>query len=216
MFKLKQSLAAAACLLLAFALAAVVGPRTGYGQKAAAQPSPVPPPLNVNVVNTPLPVTGAVSVGNTADSPVPVRDVGAPAKRLVSVTGEVPLHDNALFVVANIAYVPAGKRFVIEAASAHLNLPEGQVGSVLFQTNSDSSLGAPGPPQLTNNYLTVTFQQTATEYGELRNYYVGTEKVLAVAEPDTNIRLGFGRNTFGGTGSGRVTLTGYVEDLPQQ
>ena len=53
MFKLKQSLAAAACLLPAIALAAAVGPRTGYGQKAAAQPSPVPPPLNVNVVNAP-------------------------------------------------------------------------------------------------------------------------------------------------------------------
>jgi hypothetical protein len=215
MFKLKQSLAAAACLLLAIALAAAVGPRTGYGQKAAAQPSPVPPPLNVNVVNAPLPVTGTVSVGNTADSPVPVRDVGAPARRLVAVNyagkvaGDVPAQV--------VAHVPAGKRFVIEAASALLNVPEGQAGTVQFITYSDSSLGAPGSPLLTRHHLTVTFQGTFAEYNGLnglRNIYVGAEKVLAVAEPDTDVWVLFERT--GGEGFASVTLTGYVEDLPQQ
>ena len=60
MRKLKQTLAAAfgALLLTLFASA------PAYAQKAVPTPSPIPPPLNVQVVNTtsePLPITGTVT-----------------------------------------------------------------------------------------------------------------------------------------------------------
>ena len=55
MFKFKQSLAACAGLALLLGAIAVI-PKETAGQKATAQPQPVPPPLNVNVVNSSLPV----------------------------------------------------------------------------------------------------------------------------------------------------------------
>jgi len=58
----------------------------------------------VNVVNTPLPVTGTISVGNLGDSPLPVRDVDNPARQ--------PVHFGSKYTV------PAGKRLVIEYISA--------------------------------------------------------------------------------------------------
>src|SRR5947207_4073698 len=101
MFKLKQSLIAFAGLLLLISLIAAVSPSSTRGQGNSGN---APPPFNVNVVNTPLPVTGTISVGNLGDAPLPVRDVDNPARQ------PVQFEFNGL----NDYQVPAGKRLVIE------------------------------------------------------------------------------------------------------
>jgi len=107
--KLKNSLVVLIGLIVVVSTLALLTPRSIVGQKAAAQPSTIPPPLNVNVVNTPLPVTGTISVGNLGDSPLPVRDVDNPTRQ--------PVHFGIQYTV------PAGKRLVIEYISAKFRTP---------------------------------------------------------------------------------------------
>lgn len=75
MKKIKNHLIIFAEQILFFGIVIFLTPTLSYGQKAGAQPSPIPPPQNVKVVNSasePVPVAGTVTVGNTESQPVPI------------------------------------------------------------------------------------------------------------------------------------------------
>lgn len=166
---LKQSIAIFAGQITLLGAAALFTPYTAQGQKAEAQPSPIPAPINVKVINTesepvpvsgtinvgnlgssPLPVTGTVNVGNLGDSPLPVRDVDNPAWQ--------PVRFSSSFTV------PAGKRLVIEYVSAAYSTELGcgalEVGLFsglfLLQTFFPSVVGV----DVTGNHLRGLSQET--------------------------------------------------------
>jgi hypothetical protein len=109
--------------------AAVTHPQPAQG--AAAQGAGPASGLNVNVVNTPLPVTGniglsgSVTVGNPATNPVLVRSVdnaGTPFQ--IRGFGDFNSGGAAIF---DIATVPAGMRMIIEHTSSSIDVDPGAV-----------------------------------------------------------------------------------------
>jgi hypothetical protein len=123
-------------LALGFGIfAAVLGQFNVGTTPAAAQNAGPPSGLNVNVVNTPLPVTGSVNAtvnfpssigisGNSATSPLFVTDVDNPAKQpfTSSCFTELTAGDNACIFKS----VPAGKELVIEMFSASIEMVTGR------------------------------------------------------------------------------------------
>jgi hypothetical protein len=104
--------------------------------------APTPSTVNVDVVNTPLPVTGSVGLsGNTAASPLLVRDVDNPARhrfQQLLTLGSDPNGGGELKII-----VPANQLLVIETVSALFNLPTGEKpGDVFLAVDELSANGS--------------------------------------------------------------------------
>ena len=194
MSKLKNSLIATLGLLATLGTVAVLTPRSAIGQKAAASPTTIPPPLNVNVVNTPLPVTGTINVGNLGDAPLPVRDVENPARQ------PVQFEFNGL----NDYQVPAGKRLVIEYVSAELN----SLASACTKAVATLQTTAGGVEESHPFYL-----QLIGTVGTQRDYAVNQQTRL-YADPNTMIQPGSRTAGCGGTVIESIVISGYLVDLP--
>jgi hypothetical protein len=196
MYKLKNSLFALVGLLALVGAISVLTPRSGFGQKASTQPTPIPPPVNVNVVNTPLPVTGTISVGNLGDSPLPVRDVDNPARQPVSATANCS-ESTGTNCEATIYSVPAGKRLVIEYVSFQARVPFGQVAYM-------SITGGPYFP----------FSQPAVSFPGA-NVVRFAEQVRLYSEPGTTLVVQ-GERTGSGLSSTNFSffISGYLVDVP--
>ena len=105
MSPIAQSARVAACALAAAVLPAL----------AAAQPVGVErrSAVDVRVTNTPLPVTGRLSIGNTAANPLYIRDVDGPARQPFSFFGNCESTSSNICQI-RVPAIPAGKRLVLQ------------------------------------------------------------------------------------------------------
>jgi hypothetical protein len=193
MYKLKNSVFALVGLLALVGTISVLTPRSGFGQKAGAQPSTIPPPLNVNVVNTPLPVTGTISVGNLGDSPLPVRDVDNPARQPVQFK-----------LGATDSYtVPNGKRLVIEYVSAEIFS-----FSSCTLTVARLKTTAGGVEQEHQFYLQLVGTNVTNRY------YAANQQTRLYADPNTEVVPGSALVCSGFNQIQSTVISGYLVDLP--
>jgi hypothetical protein len=184
-----------------------------------------PSVLNVNVENTPLPVTveNAVSVTGSVTVQNPTTSVTIQNTPNVNVANipSVKSADNPAFqpyiksgshfnqagISDSIAFdVPAGKRLVIELITVSLDLPAGQ------NQSSDQLLLNEGLAQQ------VTHELTPTAIGDVGSGDVGfstTQSLRAYAEAGNGtVKIHVGRNTNAGTFSFSVSVSGYLVDIP--
>ena len=179
--------------------------------------------LGVNVVNTPLPVTGSVTVApgtsvqidNTVADPVRVRNVND-AIQPVQESTNCDLPASTIGCGPTTIYtVPAGKRLVIEYASlnAFCILPgESVVLSIFTSTGGGASVAhvaniappAPGPGT-TAIGCNAPAASSLTSVGQQVRLYADAGTVVQV-EPD--------RNSNSGAANVAITISGYLVDVP--
>src|SRR5689334_12452556 len=119
MFKHNQPLFGLAGVVLLLGAIALVTPRLTNGQKPDAPGGPNKSPQNVNVVNTPLPVTGTVAVATANDNPLLVRDVDTSSRQPFQRRIQIPLID-----LQSVIHVPEGKRLVLEYGSIDVTVEQ--------------------------------------------------------------------------------------------
>jgi hypothetical protein len=199
--------------------------QTAFGQKVRepeAQPSPLPPPINAIIVNTPaqsvpvtgtvnvgnlgaspLPVTGTVNVGNLGDNPLPVRDVDNPVRQPVQFTGQCS-QTGRLFCLMFSYQVPAGKRLVIEYVSISANAPAGQVVAWGISTNVGGRQVAHFLP---NTSPAAEFFEPFAQMGVPVQLY-------ADPDPDNPVLMIAARNGEGASVTFRGSFSGYLVNVP--
>ena len=187
MKQFKHSLAACAGLLLVIGLLALDTPGTTRGQGVNVRPA-----SDVNVVNTPeVNVVNTVRVSEARREPfnAGVQLLFNPGQN--SAAGDFP-------------DVPAGKQLVVTYASAIANLPPlpaQQVGAVrIFIEKPDGTAIVHGlaPPAQTD-----TLARAVT--GGPLNLYL---------DPGSRLSILAFRNSFDGSGSIVVSISGYLVDVP--
>lgn len=191
---------------------ALATPDVTHAQNAAApkaQPSSLPmPPLNVQVVNTPLPVTGTVSVSNLGSSPLPVRDLDNPAFQPFMSALNVLISPGPSGTFVKIPFgdkVPAGKRLVIEHVSALIAVDAGQkVGGALGVTTNG---------QAVFHSFGFTFEGNGFNASN-NDRFVTSQSLRLYADPETEIVASIDRNASSGVGQGNIIISGYLVDLP--
>ena len=192
MNRIKNSLVAFGGLSLVIGLVMLFTPASTQGQDGTGGP----PPRDVNVVNTPLPVTGTVNIGNLGDSPLAVRDVDNPARR--------PFHSVLPFTV------PAGKRLVIEHYSARFLSDPGcrlSVDALRTSVNGASLL----------HFFTPTLTGSTTQ----RFSTVVSQQTRLYADPGTTVsRVAFlaveGDQDCLPLQASEGVVSGYLVDVPEQ
>jgi hypothetical protein len=163
-----------------------------------------------NTANNPVPtaaqgttlVGGNVAVTNDLTNPVVVRDADQPAKQAFQADEIAPIAAGS-DAVAFFFSVPIGHRLVIQHVTA---------------TISDS----PGVPHLFTVLTTLNNQQglhaiKVDDVGTFPNGLaaaVASQEVQFYADGGTNVRLLVVRGTTTGPASARVTLSGYLVNLP--
>jgi hypothetical protein len=153
----------------------------------AAQPAPLPPAQNVNVVNTPLPVTGTISVGNLGDNPLPIVDVDNAARgAFQTVLGQVGSFE-----------VPAGKRLVIEYLSGRINVNAGCTVAIGVRTQLQNQSAVEHFIPVTPGFGAVLLFSQRT-----RLYADGTASILT--------EQGGGCTSV----SVSTSISGYLVDMP--
>ena len=188
------------------AVVAFVGVSQTFGQKVGAHPSPIPPPLNVKVINTPsepVPVAGTVNVENLSSRPLSVRDVDNPARRAVQATASCGLESSELSCTATIFSVPANKRLVIEYFSERILVPEGQVARVGILT------------KLASDELVLHAVYTpASEFSlGLGSIWTG-QQVKIYADAETEVLVRGSRSSSSGQAAFFFTISGHLVDIP--
>jgi len=179
---------------------------------------------NVNVVNTPLPVSGTVNVGtptvnlgagstvgingsvqigNSATSPVLVRDVDNPARQPFTLSFNIPIRDNDSAAFASLT-LETGRRFVILSVSVAGFVKKGTntnwFASVLMKSSggvADVGVSFPVPNVLPGFG------------GGVLDLFGATQPVYITPDPGTAIEVGIQRIGITGAGDIRFTLTGY-------
>lgn len=176
----KQSLALFAVIFLALGLSA-----GGLGSSASTAPD-----KDVRVINGP-------------SEPVPVRDVDGRARQRFQADVQIDIPggqqgENKLVTL------PAGKRLVIEDASARGFLPSGQTMLFSFFTvvNGESS----------PHYLAADQQATDASF----SWFVASRQTRIYADALPGVLLRAERAFGGSPGAGRAffTISGYLEDAP--
>lgn len=216
MFKLKNSLIALFGLILMVGAIAVITPRAIVGQKAAAQPSPLPPPQNVNVINTPLPVTGTIDVGNLGNNPLPVRDLNNPERQHVEVEAVVDFENGKSSVFGSIS-IPVHKRFIIEHVSTLAEVAPSVALSAGYQTHPHSASDPTSLLQVDHNVV-LTYQGTGINETNLCGgsalTYASDQSAHGVVEPENKVTAVAHRSTTTGCGRVVMTFSGYLVDVP--
>lgn len=164
-------------------------PALGYAQ---GSPTGLPSALNVNVTNTPLPVTGVVSgqvavtntpqvvvanqpqvvVTNNSANPVPTRDVNNPARQPFVFSASCESNNSNGCNVTSPT-VPAGKRLVLQHVNGSIQL-FGTTAQVQEFRLFVGSTYLTMPPRLVNSF------------SGLINYAVN-EPVLMFVEPGSKV-----------------------------
>jgi len=164
---------------------------------------------SVNVVNTPLPVqgtvTGSVSITNPATNPVLVRDVDNPARHAFQQEVDVTFNAGETFVNPTID-VPAGKRLVVEYVSITACLPAGQK-----LTNAEIRTGATGG----NPFVAMIVTPGSTACADLFDGFTASQMVRFYKDAGMGgLVVSVGRNVGTDFGSVDSTIVGYLVDLP--
>ncbi len=206
-------------LTLGFGVLAVVLGFVTSGQVGAQDPGP-PGGLDVHVVNTPLPVTGTVGisgtptvnlgagntvgingtvkVGNSASSPVLVRDVDDAARSAFHASADVGIPDTRSEGLATITTVPAGKRLVIEYVSILAQAPTGQKLFAQITVFVDS-VGQ-------NHFITLTPQGAFSS----TDVFTAAQPTRLYADAGTNVTASLFRNATTGVVGNTVAISGYL------
>jgi len=180
-----------------------------------------PPTRDVNIANTPLPVTGSVTlapgasvnVNSSVANPVRVRSVNdaiQPVQASVSCTSP----SNTIGCgPATIYTVPTGKRLVIEYASMDACLLPGQtvelsiyttLGSAFTRHYVNISPPAAGPG-VTNIGCNLPAASSITTVGQALRLY---------ADAGTTVDVEGDRNAIAGSANLHFTISGYLVDVP--
>ena len=171
---------------------------------AAAQKKP---PVSVAIVDSvPLPISGTVTVQgessvtvvNPSTQPVPVRNVDDPRREPVQF-GNVATGYSGGFGAVEFVTVPAGKRLVIEHASAWVNV--GSAGGLLAASLSTSPTQVNQLPCSLIGQNALNFLHACT--GPTRHY----------VEAGQTLRFAF-ETLSSSTGFFRAFVAGYYETVP--
>ncbi len=164
-------------------------------------------PVQTKIVN---PVSAPVQtrIVNPTAAPVPVRVVAEDARE--------PFQKSLSFTTSanNTTYtVPAGKRLVIEFASAHFKMPSDvKVTNVTLTTQLGPSSGPIA------HYLVAHFQGTKQPVGlgsqQPTDEFTASQQVRVLAGPGTQVKFGFEFSTFVSQASASMTISGYLLPVP--
>jgi hypothetical protein len=207
MFSFKKSVSALVGLLVLVVTLVAFVPLVSRGQGKSVN---APPPFDVNVVNTPLPVTGTVSVSNLGDAPLPVRDVDNPARQpiqanIIEVPPQIP--NPVLFTV------PAGKRLVIEYVSADIQAANSQCVTAP-RYSLRTTTGGVALNHFFHSELTGTLGAAANE---ATRAYGLSQQTRIYADPNTQVTLDILTDAFPSCGfmvNDGIHVSGYLVDVP--
>jgi hypothetical protein len=191
MQSIKKPFITVAGFLAFVGLVSIISPLSSRGQGSSGNN---PPAQSVTVVNTP-------------DAPVPVRDVDKQNRQPVSATVSIPLLEGESVGENDLFQVPVGKLLVIEYVTARVRLAQGQSIENFGFSSSFESVAGPVFLQWTdmNSTGTETFfaSQSVKVYAD-RSLEQGDME--AFIERDSN------------TGTGQVVMTifGYLVDVPSE
>ena len=185
-----------------------------------------PAGLDVNVVNTPLPVTGSVTgtiglapgtsvqIDNPVGNPVRVRNVNDAIQPVQASGGCSSTSGTVGCVPASTFYtVPAGKRLVIEYASLDACILPGQSAELsifttaggVFARHAANIAPAAAGPGATNFSCNPPSASSITAVGQQVRLYADAGTFVAV-EAD--------RNSATGTALFFFSISGYLVDVP--
>jgi len=194
-----QPLFGLAGVVLLLGTIALVTPRLTNGQKPDAPGGgPNKPPQNVNVVNTPLPVTGTVAIENSSGNPLLVRDVDRSTRQPVQLNIPIPLNE-----IPPIIHVPLGKRLVLEYASIDVSVEAScRVAVITIQTVTG---GVPADHiiPISNHIL----------FGS-RNVDLAGQVIKLYSDPGTNAAINFATSGDICKPTGLMAVSGYFENVP--
>jgi hypothetical protein len=157
----------------------------------------------VNAASAPVPVTGNMNISNNAGNPVLVRVVDEGARE--------PFQ-KSIFARGGSFTVPAGKRLVIEFASANIAVVQDlKVMNVTITNKLSTSASA----QI--HFLVANFAGTANNvqgFG-VSDRFSASQQMRVYAGPGTEVTTGFDLSTNTGTVVfSTVTISGYLETVP--
>lgn len=186
MFRFKQSLVAFIGLIALVSLIGLVTPFSGRGQ---GNSNNAPPPSNVNVVNP-------------ATNPVLVRDVDRPTEQPYRDTVEITMAFDDTGSTGALDPVPAGKCLVVEYATAHANLPAGQVAKVALVVGM-IRYELPFIPQGTWGFPPA-----------VRTFLAGSEPVRLYVNAGETVSVATERSSGDGGAFVRVSISGHLVNVP--
>jgi hypothetical protein len=209
--------------LIVFSIMILGFASSAFGQTGSYKDVNVVNTPNVNVVNTPTvgidPTKNTVRLANTQTDPLAVMVVGGTVRRPFQARVNLTIPSGANADSATLS-IPAGKRLVIEDVSAITFQPQGQSLLIDFTTALEDQVGSNDTGGFENHDLVLVSQGIFN--GLERS--VGHQKMLVFADESVqtpfSILRGLGvivnlsRGTLLGSAGARVTITGYVEDLP--
>lgn len=186
MKRIKQTLVTCGCLLTLLCVITVTTPRVSYGVGSGA-PGP----------------EKSFVVANTADEPVPTRDVDNPAREPFQRFLVEQLNDGEFSAGDRVSFsVPAGKRLVIEYVSLLSVVPTGQK----LRVKIDAFAGGHGSHQLTLS------GEGSFQGG--RDDYKASHLTRIYADPGTDVFIRVARNSTSGIAGINASVSGYLVDVP--
>lgn len=189
MLRIKQSFVVLLSIVALISIATVLAPALtkGQGQSGGNQS-----PLNVNLVNTPL----------------PIRDVENPARQPFFAEGSFTFGANDDSGIANLSpSVPSDKQAVLEYITTQCELPSGQRASLRIS-------------QVTNGayvrdiaFPVLNFQATIPFGAVTRDIFNSSDPVRVYLPPSTEVILQAVRNPATSIGNCRVYVSGFLVNL---
>jgi len=154
-------------------------------------------PTDVIVTNTPLPIF--------TNTPLPVREVATPASQPFQATAGELVGSAETIKEFTVTTVPAGKRLVIEHATAGGFFGGGNKLTASITTTVGST--------------SIAHQLVMVEQGAIADpvVFAAAQTMRLYADPGTVVKATFGRTdppppgTSGGVG---MTISGYLVDVP--
>ena len=186
MFKLKQSLVGFVGFIALVSLVGLVTPLPGRGQGNSDN---APPPSDVNVINR-------------ETNPALVRDVDRPAAQPYQDTVDILMPFGEIGGTAALDPVPAGKRLVVEYATAQANLPSGEMARVSLIVG------------MIRYELPVIPQGTFGAPPAVRTYLAGSEPVRLYVDAGETVGVATERNDANGAGVVTVSISGHLVNVP--
>ena len=205
MYILVSTVATLAGALTLAGLIVVMNPHAIYCQ---ASPKSV---IVDNLPSAPVPVAGSVSVTNSGNLPLSVRDVDKNSRQSFShlislgfLPGTLDASPNPVPVFGSYT-VPAGKRLVIEDASAVVHVPVGQKAHIYMRLIAPN-----GDPFLVRyRQLRLTFQMSDSP----TDIFVAGEPVRIYLEAGARVEALGRRTGVGGSGFVELVIYGHLVDI---